>query len=176
MNSIDIADQLQNTYLPDYWMQNRKWWWSNFLWALGVAKVDAYWLYVEMHDAKKRAKRERFPPKWSYREFIQELVIDMMKISNITSYKCLSSKMYNDNSLAVSMHTSRHSSLGNSVANNNDDDDNKDDFFFDSGIVDVLKKYNPHSITKKVMKTNFFMHCLDAKQHPSLPTELQCQY
>ena len=100
----------------------------------------------------------------------------MMKISAINSNKCSSNEMDDDNSLSVSMHTSRHSSLGNGTANDNDDDDDEDDFFCDSGIVDVLKKYKPHSITEKRMKTNFFLHHLDAKQHPSLPTESQCQY
>ena len=171
MNSTGIVDQLRNTYRPDYWMQNRKWWWSMFLWALGVAKVNSYRLYVEMHDAEKRAKRERLSPKWSHHEFIQELVVI---VSTITFNKYSSSEMDNDNSLSVSMHTSRHSLSGNGTANDNDDDDDdEDDFFCDSGIVDNLKKYKTHSITKKRIKTTFFLHHLDAKQHPLLPTELQ---
>ena len=36
MNSTDIADQLQNSYRPDHWLRNRKWWWAIFIWGIGV--------------------------------------------------------------------------------------------------------------------------------------------
>ena len=54
MNSTDIADQLRNTYRPDHWMRNQKWWWAIFIWAMGVARVNAYKIYVEMFDDAKR--------------------------------------------------------------------------------------------------------------------------
>ena len=83
MNSTDISDQLRNTYRPDHWMRNRKWWWAILMWALGVARVNAYKIYCEMWEAEKLQKRQGLPPKWSHREFIQELVLDLMGHSTV---------------------------------------------------------------------------------------------
>jgi hypothetical protein len=48
MNQTDIADQLRGQYRPDVWMRHRKWWWSIFIWGLGVAATNGYRIYVEM--------------------------------------------------------------------------------------------------------------------------------
>jgi hypothetical protein len=45
MNSVDVADQLREVYKPNRWLRFRKWWWSIFLWALGVYVVNAYEIY-----------------------------------------------------------------------------------------------------------------------------------
>jgi hypothetical protein len=42
MNATDIADQLRGNYRPNHWMRNRKLWWAFFIWAIGVAGVNAY--------------------------------------------------------------------------------------------------------------------------------------
>jgi len=41
MNSTAISDQLCNMYRPDHWMRNHKWGWAFFIWAIGVAGVNA---------------------------------------------------------------------------------------------------------------------------------------
>jgi hypothetical protein len=80
MNSVDVADQLQNQYQPDHWMRNCKWWWSFFIWGLGVATTNAYKMYCSMYDEEKArwAQRRRnsggMPKKWSHLEFQVELI------------------------------------------------------------------------------------------------------
>ena len=53
MNSVDSADQLRLQYYPaPKWFRNRKWWWSIFLWNLGLCCTNAYILHckVEQRD------------------------------------------------------------------------------------------------------------------------------
>ena len=55
MGGVDIADQLRDYYGFDHWSRQRKWWWSIFLWAMGVLLVNAYVLYKEyMHSIGKQ--------------------------------------------------------------------------------------------------------------------------
>lgn len=57
MGHTDVADQLRNSYKFDHWFRNFKWWWSIFLWGLGVLLVNAYITYKKVQI---EAGRERF--------------------------------------------------------------------------------------------------------------------
>ena len=139
MNSTDIADQLRNTYRPDHWMRNRKWWWSIFIWSLGVARVNAWKIYNELYDAEKKEKREGLPLKWSHREFIHEMIINMMKYpqSSRSNKRTMSDINDDDESLTSSLISTRSSSFLGMTANN--DDESEDDFYCESGIAASLK-------------------------------------
>ena len=78
MNQTDIADQLRGQYRPDAWMRNKKWWWSIFIWALGVAATNGYKIYCTMWDEDKKKGRTDLPKKWSHAEFLEQLVYDMI--------------------------------------------------------------------------------------------------
>lgn len=45
MGHVDVSDQLRNTYRFDHWLRQWKWWWSIWLWSLGVLLVNAYATY-----------------------------------------------------------------------------------------------------------------------------------
>ena len=66
MNSTDIVDQFQGVYQTDHWMRNKKWWWAYFIWAIGVAGVNAYKIYDVLWDEQKKEKRLGLPPKWTH--------------------------------------------------------------------------------------------------------------
>ena len=79
MNQTDIADQLRGQYRPDVWMRHRKWWWSIFIWGLGVAATNGYRIYVEMwQEEKKKRTTVDLPPKWTHAEFLEQLVYDLI--------------------------------------------------------------------------------------------------
>ena len=78
MNSTDIADQLRGNYRPDRWMRQRKWWWAFFIWAIGVAGVNAYRIYEVIYDEEEAKKMLGLPKRWSHAKFLEELVYDFI--------------------------------------------------------------------------------------------------
>ena len=52
MNSVDLADKARMLYRPDTYLRFRKWWWSIFVWLIGLVALNAYVLYA----AKTRAQ------------------------------------------------------------------------------------------------------------------------
>ena len=69
MNSTDIADQLRGNYRPDRWMRQRKWWWAFFIWAIGVAGVNAYRIYELIYDEEVAKKTPGLPKRWAHAKF-----------------------------------------------------------------------------------------------------------
>jgi hypothetical protein len=78
MNSTDIADQLRGSYRPDRWMRQRKWWWAFFIWAIGVAGVNAYKIYKVIYDKENAKKMPGLPPRWTHARFLEELIYDFI--------------------------------------------------------------------------------------------------
>jgi len=78
-SNMNAADQLWcGMYCPDHWMRHKKWWWSIFMWGLGVVQVNAYKIYQYMWDKEKATVRMDLPEKWSHAEFIEQLLYDLI--------------------------------------------------------------------------------------------------
>jgi hypothetical protein len=71
MNAVDIADQLRNHYRPDHWMRQRKWWWSIFLWGLGVLLTNSYLVYCRVMDKSGVKKSQRL----THYEFLHSVAV-----------------------------------------------------------------------------------------------------
>ena len=54
MGHVDLSDQLRDQYCMNYWIRNRKWWWSIVMWGLGVKITNAYVMYktLNLHEDK----------------------------------------------------------------------------------------------------------------------------
>jgi hypothetical protein len=74
MNLTDIADQLRGSYRPDRWMRQCKWWWAFFIWAIGVAGVNAYKIYEVLYNEEDMKKMPGLPTWWTHARFLEELV------------------------------------------------------------------------------------------------------
>lgn len=59
MNAVDISDQLRNQYRMTHWLRNRKWWWSIFMWGMGVLLTNAYKVYTRTMDLEGVPKSQR---------------------------------------------------------------------------------------------------------------------
>jgi len=162
MNGTDVADQLRGVYRPDHWMRNRKWWWSYFTWALGVASVNAYKIYGSIYDDDVMWERVGLPRKWTHAEFLQELVFDLLLPEQ--SKKHVSFIERNpDDTMASSVALSRMNSLSataSEVAERYDAD-----LSCESGRKTYLQQRNPYYITKDRMTTGFFKDRLDGLKH-----------
>lgn len=57
MGRVDVGDQLRNYYRFDHFMRKRKWWWSFWMWGMGMLLTNAYIIYKrfnELHSISPR--------------------------------------------------------------------------------------------------------------------------
>ena len=50
MGDVDLADQLRGSYRLDFWIRQRKWWWSIMFWIIGVMLTNAYIVYKKVNE------------------------------------------------------------------------------------------------------------------------------
>ena len=60
MGEVDVGDQLRLMYRFDYWLLNRKWWWSVWFWNMGMLITNSYILYTKFYKMHGR------DPKYSH--------------------------------------------------------------------------------------------------------------
>lgn len=72
MNSVDIADQLRGSYSFQRFTRNRKWWWSYWMWGMGVIIVNAYRLYVTAHRHIYKTQKKQIMDQYSFRKNVCE--------------------------------------------------------------------------------------------------------
>jgi Transposase IS4 len=71
MGHVDLADQLRGNYRMDKWLRQYKWWWSIWLWAIGVLTVNAYVFYQQVMMESGIPRRE-----WmSHYEFRKQIAL-----------------------------------------------------------------------------------------------------
>jgi hypothetical protein len=158
MNSTDIADQLRGNYRPDLFMRQRKWWWAIFIWAIGVASVNAYRIYCVLWDEENAKKTPGLPKKWSHKEFREQLVYDL--IFDGYDVKTVSSSSSGSTSAVKSV--------------------TYYDLTSNRGIMDYLTEYRVEMITKARLGNGYFKYRLNRERHNWMPLSREqnarCQY
>ena len=168
MNNVDLADQLRNCYRFNHWFRNRKWWWSIYLWSLGVAATNAFVMYLKLYEVEAK-KHLTMPKKWTHLEFLVELIYDFMGWTDMTD-----NLVYDDESTQVNTRSrSRETSV--SLASTGA----KYNFGTDKGRLNYCTSVKTHSITLQRMNSNWFHERENGRFHPSIPNSYEaayCQY
>ncbi len=78
MCGVDKADQLHGNCCPTHWLQNQKWWWSIFIWAIWVAAVIVYLVYSWKKDwQKKKIRSGQLGQKLTHLDFCPQLLMNL---------------------------------------------------------------------------------------------------
>lgn len=64
MGRVDVGDQLRNYYRFDHFMRKRKWWWSFWMWTMGMLLTNAFILHQQFHELHKSK------PKYNHYQFV----------------------------------------------------------------------------------------------------------
>ena len=75
MGQVDVGDQLRNYYRFDHWMRKRKWWWSFWMWCMGMMLTNSYLLY------KKYCEVHKLKVKYSHYEFVCNIAKAWINVS-----------------------------------------------------------------------------------------------
>ena len=78
MGHVDLSDQLRDTYRMNYWIRNRKWWWSYLLWGLGVQITNAYVMYKTLNLQNGAKKTDLI----SHHDFIKSIAVNWINSDN----------------------------------------------------------------------------------------------
>ena len=85
MGGVDLADQLRLQYRPERWMRQPKWWWSIFLWGLGIAVTNAYVLYCKTYEREEERRArlkmkfdQKMTPKLTHFAFLEMLGLQLV--------------------------------------------------------------------------------------------------
>ncbi len=162
MNSTDIADQLWGNYRPDHWMRQRKWWWSFFIWVIGVALVNAYKIYECIWNEEKAKLSPGHPKKMTQVEFREQLVYDLV---------------FGKKAAAVAV---SGGSLVSAFSHASTEQAGEYDLTSYQGVKDYLEENASRMIMKERLESGYFKRRLNGLRHNWVPCEREvlarCQY
>ena len=75
MGQVDVGDQLRNYYRFDHWMRKRKWWWSFWMWCMGMLLTNSFLLY------KKYCEVHKLKVMYSHYEFVCNVAKAWLNVS-----------------------------------------------------------------------------------------------
>ncbi len=170
MNSTYIADQLRGNYRPDRWIRQRKWWWTFFIWGIGVAGVNAYKIYEVIYDKEAMEGMPNLPPRWTHARFLEELIYIFVFPGRLCR------KLVDTALTSSSTHNSSICLF--SVLRRGDSEEHVYDLWSSQGRKDYLREVKTKRITKTTLEGGIFKHHLDGMRHNSIQAKKNdhCQY
>jgi hypothetical protein len=175
MNLMDIADQLRGSYRPDRWMRQRKWWWAFFIWAIGVAGVNAYKIYKVLYDEEDAKKTPGLPPWWTHTRFLEELVYDFIFPGRSKNNVVINPELTGNSDLATEASSICSFAM---FGQENVPDEGVYDLRSSISRKEYLQAVPTVRISKGALKRVFFQHRLDRMRHNWIPSKKEdhCQW
>ena len=59
MGDVGVADRPKNYYWIHFGERNRTWWWHIFFWAVSVILINAYMIYICIHNMHGTPRKHR---------------------------------------------------------------------------------------------------------------------
>ena len=75
MGQVEVGDQLRNYYRFDHWLRKRKWWWSFWMWTMGMLLTNSFLLY------KKYCEVHKLKLKYTHYEFVCNVAKAWLNVS-----------------------------------------------------------------------------------------------
>ena len=145
-------------------MRQRKWWWAFFIWAIGVAGVNAYKIYEVMYDEKEAKKTPGLPPWWTHAKFLEELVYDFIFPGRSKNNVVIHPESMGNSDSSARTEASSICSFA-VFGQGNDCDEGVYDLRSSIGRKQYLQAVPTVRISKGALEGGYFRHRLDGMRH-----------
>ena len=158
-------------------MRQRKWWWVFFIWAIGVAGVNAYKIYEVMYDEKEAKKTPGLPPWWTHAKFLEELVYDFIFPGRSKNNVVIHPESMGNSDLSARTEASSIRSLA-VFGQGNDCDEGVYDLRSSICRKQYLQAVPTVRISKGALEGGYFSHRLNGMRHNWIPVKEadHCQF
>jgi hypothetical protein len=139
-----------------------------FIWAIGVAGVNAYKIYKVLYDKEDAKKTPGLPPWWTHAMFMEELVFDFIFPGRSKNNVVIDPELTGNSDSATEASSIRSFAV---FRQENVCDEGVYDLRSSIGWKEYLQAVPTVRISKGALERGFFRHRLDGMRHNWIPSK-----